>query len=120
VIRVELCNSDFLVLAPIPTDHLTVEDVPKLMSQTRDVMIEGLKEISDEKQQQQQRHSSERLGTPKAQRVAEPVSVGSTTSDEGERVLEGTPTPTTTGSRTEGSVAGTETSEEDAVLVDRP
>ena len=92
------------VLPPIPTDHLKVEDVPELIAQTRDTMLEALREMSDEK-------FRARSGTPKAP-AAKRASEGQTVEP---------PSPVTAaGLRTEGSIAGTETSEEDAVLVDRP
>lgn len=35
-----------LVLPPIPTTDLTIEDVPDLMTKTRDLMVKTLREIS--------------------------------------------------------------------------
>ena len=98
------------MLPPIRTDHLTVEDIPQLIGQTRDAMLEALKEISGE-------NVVAGSGTPKA----EPGNPGGEEkSVEVEVEVEAGSGVSRTGSRTEESIAGTETSEEDAVLVDKP
>ncbi|KAF8335041.1 uncharacterized protein EI90DRAFT_3049260 [Cantharellus anzutake] len=100
-------NLKIKVLKPIPTAHLTIEDIPNLVTQTREAMIAALREISD----------------------GEPIAASGTTkvmemrSQVQEEVKSSVvpPSPVTgTGSFTEGSITGTETSEDDGVLVDKP
>lgn len=113
------------VLPPIPTAHLTTEDVADLTTRTRDIMVQALREISVQSSTQisapeqtpiattDHRPAADELPPPVITSALKPeIPVESTTEAVRKRTI------STTSSRVD---AGAETEEDDGmVLVNRP